>query len=215
MIFKKYKLLILGAFIILLLVIIFNNVKKVNSQTIEPVLEIKEDEVEPEFFYVDIKGMINNPGVYKINSDKRVIDVINEAGGLKENADTSLINLSKKVMDEMVIIIYSKDEIENTSKKQEIVKIVEKECVCPEIKNDSCINTNKNADSFISDSGYISLNNSTLEELTSIPGLGEAKAKSIIEYRSKNSYFKSIDELMNVSGIGEKLFEKIKVYFSL
>lgn len=212
MIFKKYKFLIFTIIIGIFILVIFNPFNKVKSETIEPMLEIKEPKniVLNTEYYVDIKGMVNVPGVYKVNENERVIDVIEKANGLKENADTSLINLSKKVNDEMVIIIYSKEEVSNNNKVNEIVKIVEKECICPEIKNDSCVNNN-----LVSDNGYISLNNSTFEELTSIPGLGESKAKSILEYRSKNNGFKSIDELMNVSGIGEKVFEKIKVYFSL
>lgn len=212
MIFKKYKFLIFTIIIGIFILVIFNPFNKVKSETIEPMLEIKEPKniVLNTEYYVDIKGMVNVPGVYKVNGNERVIDVIEKANGLKENADTSLINLSKKVNDEMVIIIYSKEEVSNNNKVNEIVKIVEKECICPEIKNDSCVNNN-----LVSDNGYISLNNSTFEELTSIPGLGESKAKSILEYRSKNNGFKSIDELMNVSGIGEKVFEKIKVYFSL
>lgn len=215
MFFKKYKIigLIVGLGIIILL--IFGGSRDVKSETIEPILEIKEEkkiEIQ-EYYYVDIKGMVNNPGVYKVNNDERVIDVINKAGGLTDEADTSLINLSKKVKDEMVIIIYSKEEVLNSNPPNEIIKIVEKECMCSEINNDSCINVA--LDSSISDSGYISLNKATLEELTSVPGLGESKAKSILEYRSLNNGFKTIDELLNVSGIGEKVFEKIKIYFSL
>ena len=68
---------------------------------------------------VDIKGAIKNPGVYVITSDKKVIDVVNLAGGLTEEADTSLINLAKKVFDEMVVIIYTKKEIKDAKAKEE------------------------------------------------------------------------------------------------
>ena len=63
------------------------------------------------------------------------------AGGFTKNADTSLLNLAKKVTNEMVIIIYTKEEVKNANKMDTVVKIIEKECVCPEINNDACLNS--------------------------------------------------------------------------
>ena len=89
---------------------IFNGPSVENVQAKEKEKVMKKEEIE-KTVYVDIKGAINNPGVYEMNSDSRVIDVIKEAGDLTPDADTSLLNLSKKVDDEMYIIIYTKDEI--------------------------------------------------------------------------------------------------------
>ena len=72
--------------------------------------EKKEEKQEESHLFVDIKGEIYNPGVYEVTEKERVKDVIEKSGGLKENADTTYINLSKKVQDEMVIFIYSKEE---------------------------------------------------------------------------------------------------------
>ena len=81
--------------------------------------KLKEDVKEK--VSVDIKGEVISPGTYTVDINFRVIDVIDKAGGLTENADTSVINLSKKVIDEMVIIIYSKEQVKNfeETKKQE------------------------------------------------------------------------------------------------
>lgn len=160
-------------------------------------------------YYVDIKGEVKNPGIYEVSSDARINDVIKLSGGLTKNADVSIINLSKKVTDEMVIKIYSKKEVsdaKNSINKEpeviEIIKEIEKECVCP-VSSD--INTNNSKD------GKININTATKEELMTIPRIGESKADIIIEYRN-NKKFKNVDEIKNISGIGDKLFESIKEY---
>lgn len=165
--------------------------KKINNKTV----------------FVDIKGAVKSPGVYEISSDSRIIDVIKKAGDLKKEADTSIINLSKKVKDEMYIIIYTKDEIKSYKDKfsssTEIVKEIEKKIICPDKDNDACL---KNNDIKI---GKVNINNASLEELSSLTGIGEGKAKKIIEYREKNK-FEKIEDIKNVSGIGNSLYEKIK-----
>ena len=155
---------------------------------------------------VDIKGEINYPGTYKVESNLRVIDVIKLAGDLTENADTSVINLSKKISDEMVIIIYSKEEVADFKKTKEIEKQVEEKCIKPtddSIKNDACINCDEG-------NGKININTATLDELKSLTGIGEKKAKDIIDYREKNGSFNTIEDIMKVSGIGENAFDQIK-----
>jgi len=116
----------------------------------------------------------------------------------------------------MVIIIYSDEEVLNSNVKEieTVFKVIEKECVCPNIKNDSCINTELDNEQNDENNVLININTGTLEELMSIPNLGEVKAQSIIEYRTENR-FNSIEDIMNVSGIGEKLFEKIKTYITI
>jgi len=170
---------------------------------------------------VDIKGQVINPGVYELTSNSRVMDVIKLAGGLTDIANTSLINLSKKLEDEMVIIIYSNNEVLNSNAKEieTVFKIVEKECICPNIKNDSCINTEidnntnkENSNNEINnqkENTLVNINTASLEQLMTITGIGESKAISIIEYREKNKFTK-VEDIKNVSGIGDALFEKIK-----
>lgn len=218
---KKYKYVItifLFMLIIFYIVFVKVNLKSkeknlVDNQVVINEVEKVEVDLKDDLVYVDIKGAVKKPGVYKINSDKKIIDVITMAGGLMENANTDNINLSRKVTDEMVIIIYTNEEVKNSNIVDTVIKVIDKECVCPNIQNDGCINTEIN-DSITNVNKTININTATLEELMSINGLGEAKAKAIIKYREENGYFKIIDDLLNVSGIGEALFEKIKEYIT-
>ena len=143
----------------------------------------------------------------------RVIDVINLAGGLTVNADTSVINLSKKVIDEMVIIVYSKDEVTNFKKTKEIEQQVQEQCIQKDensLKNDACISSNKNTNMT-----KVSINNASIEELMTLPGIGESKAKDIIDYRTKNGPFKKLEDLKNIHGIGENVYNNLKENITL
>lgn len=175
--------------------------KKKNS------LEKKKIE-DIEKYKVDIKGEIINPGIYSLDKDKRVIDVIALAGGLTENADTSVINLSKKINDEMVIIVYSHEQVNDFKKTKEIEKQVQEKCTQVDensLKNDACIDSQTSTQT-----GLININTASIEELMTLPGIGESKAKDIIKYRETNNGFKSIEELTNIPGIGESILVKIK-----
>jgi len=153
-----------------------------------------------------------------MNSGDRVIDVITKADGLKEEANTEYINLSKKIVDEMIIIIYSNDEVNKFKEEEKEIIYIEYECVCPDNINDTCIskddtvNTNgvKEESNTEERDNLVSINKGTLEELMTLSGVGESKAKAIIEYRETNGEFKTLEELMNVSGIGESAYSKIK-----
>lgn len=226
--YNKYKKLIVlftiiitmvtGAVLYVFLYYYTDSKKEVITFIEEPVLE-KEVEVEEEplplMIKVDIKGMVNLPGVYELEEGKRVIDVINAAGGLKEGANTEVNNLSKKIYDEMVIIIYSDEEVDSFTKILEEEEIEEEKCkdYNSNITNDSCI---EKEDTVINEIDQkISINEATQELLITLPSIGEAKANSIIEYREENGPFQKIEDIMNVSGIGESLFEKIKDYITV
>lgn len=169
----------------------------------------------PEIIKVEIKGEVENPGVYTITKGSRVEDLLKKVK-LKKTASLEFNNLSKKLNDEDVVIIYSDQEIENFQNGNTAVKYVEKECICPSIKNISCFNNAvTNLDGLINNTGKVSVNSALIDELITLPGIGEAKAKLIIEYREQNNGFKDIEEIMNIKGIGEKMFEKIKPYITL
>ncbi len=169
----------------------------------------KEEKPKENKVLVDVKGEVNTPSVYELTTNNTVIDAINKAGGLTKIADTSNLNLSKKLTDEMVIIVYSKEEI----KKMEEPKIE-----CPPC-NDACIkeedetaklNEEKQSETKTEITGKININSATSEQLQTLDGIGEAKAKSIIEYREKNGNFQNIEDIKNVSGIGDSVYAKIK-----
>ena len=233
---NNYKKMILPIIIILVYIIGFlflyykinNNASddNNNSVAIEKVAndEVNEEEIITDI-YIDVKGSVINPGVYKLNNNSRVIDAITAAGGISEDANTRFINLSKKVNDGDVILIYSNKEKEE-SKKENII-YVETPCICEEVENSACYieeennSSNNTSNNQISNntsneqtsntiSNKININTASIEELTTLSGIGEAKAKAIIEYREVNGLFKNIEDLVNVSGISETLFSKIK-----
>lgn len=135
---------------------------------------------------VEIKGEVMNPDVYTLNEGSIIKDLIEMAGGLTKEADISNINRAKEISNHELIIIRNINDVN-----------IEEEVDYSEINEDS-------------DDGKISINDSDISKLKEIPGIGEVKANSIILYREKNNGFKSIEELKNVDGIGEKTFEKIK-----
>ena len=229
---EKYKVIIVLSNLIVLLStsILYTFVYSSKEKRVVEPLEVNEEkniekeENEPQKIKVDIKGFVKEPGVYEMNVNDRVIDVIRKAGGLIEQANTEYINLSKILTDEMIIIIYSNDELEKFKETDKEVIYIEYECVCPDNKNDACIskedtvNTNgiKEKDEVSKESSkenedsLVSINTGTLEELMTLSGIGESKAKSIIKYREEKGSFEKIEDIMNVSGIGEAAYSKIK-----
>jgi len=217
-IIQKYKPVIILSTIIIILIslnLYMLWLLNTNEKVDEPLLETKEEKKVKKLLKVDIKGEVVHPGLYEVNEDSRVMDIINKAGGLTNNADTSVINLSKKVKDEMVILVYSKKEVKQLKEKEE-VKIT-----CPKV-NDACV-TDELAEPLIepkakektSSNDKISINNATIEELQNLPGIGEAKAKAIIEYRLKEGKFKTTEDIKKVTGIGNSIFEKIKNHITV
>ena len=190
---KRYIIVIIPIAIILLLIIIkliIVNNNKIEIEEDESLDTSKEEYLDDEYYYVDIKGCIKNPGVYKLVKGSRVKDVIELAGGLTSDSDTSNINLAKIIEDEMVININSVND--NNSNI-----------------NNNYSNNNNNL------SSLININTASLEQLMTLSGIGEAKAKSIISYREENGSFKEIEDITKVSGIGQALYEKIKDYITV
>lgn len=201
-IIKKYHLYFLITVVlgISLVNTYFIFMKEEEKEEINP-LPTKQEIISDEF-YVDIKGYIKNPGVYLVNENTLVNDLIKMAGGLAKNGTTSNLNLSKKLSDEMVIIVNSKKELE----KKEVI-VIKEECVCETVTINECLELPKEKSSTTS---KISLNKGTLDELMTLTGIGESKAKAIISYREENGLFNVIEDVMKVSGIGESVFAKIK-----
>ena len=155
-------------------------IEVVNEEIIKNTNQIDDivSDITPieEKIYVDIKGEVVNPGVYEIDSSSRVIDAINMAGGFTDNAYTRYLNLSKKLVDENVIIVNNLSEIEEikNAKNKEIiietnntVSINENEIITNDYEP---INDNNTLDSL---NILVNINDASLEELTSLEGIGE------------------------------------------
>lgn len=234
--YAKYKIYVLGGAIALILFVIeafmfwyFSNDINILRKDLKknPIVNETSKDEESKKFTVDIKGEVKKPGVYILDEGKRVIDVVRKAGGFTSDADSSPNNLSMKIKDEMVIIIYSEDQIKEFTKVKEDEAIKTEACQNGIVQNDSCITNDTVKDSKKEESSsnskdinsdgeeikLVSLNTGTLEELMTLPGIGEAKANSIIEYR-KDKKFEKIEDIMEVSGIGEAVFEKLKDYIT-
>ncbi len=174
------------------------------SMSIEPIESTK--------FKVDIKGYVKKPGVYEVTEGMILNDLIKLAGGLKSNGTTDNLNLSKKLNSEDVVVVSSKSEI----KKQNSVSTSSTTFSTNSSSRYSITSTTppKDATTETNQNKKISINTATKDELMTLSGIGEAKALSIIAYREKTP-FKDISEIMNVSGIGESVYEKIKDYITI
>ena len=216
--YRKWLGIGIGSFFALLLLLFPFISKTKASSGEEEIFSKQENAVELETpilpdttILVDVKGAVVTPGVYSLKENDRIRDAILQAGGVLENADLSCINLSKKVTDEMVIIIYTKEEIEKykSTKEEPEYVYVEIPCECPDNMNDACMEESKT-----NTSDKISLNNATQEQLETLPGIGASKAQLIIEYRQKTP-FQTIEELKKIKGIGDSIFEKIQTYITI
>ncbi len=143
---------------------------------------------------VDVKGAVKTPGVYSLMLDDRVIDAIMMAGGYTTEADSTFINHAQKLADEMVIYV---PKIGEDTSLEQVTTI-----------SSPTENNQEN-------SGKVNLNAATESELTTLPGIGPAKAQAILEYREQNGRFNSIEDLKKISGIGEKTFEKLVQYIEI
>lgn len=141
---------------------------------------------------VDVKGAVIKPGVYTLKARSRVTDAIKAAGGMTEGADAKSVNLAASLSDEEVIYVASKDE--NVS-------------VLGQSGSGSA--SDKGGKTSQKDS-KINLNTAIAEELQTISGIGAKRAEDIIAYRESHGGFQSVDDLKNVSGIGDKTLEKIR-----
>lgn len=201
--FSKNILVKIIAILTILLIIVYN-------------FFIKKDEVE-EFSYNDIlvekeqedilieetinikvyvTGEVKNPGVIELPDGSRIEDAINVSGGITDLANLSEVNLAYSLQDGQKLYIPSiNDETET-----QYISVENGEKVIEDGK---------------SNSSKININNGDIDSLKSLPGVGEALAQRIITYRNENGKFKNIEDLKNVSGIGEKKYESLKEYIDV
>lgn len=143
---------------------------------------------------IDVKGAVEKPGLYTLEAGARVNDAVEAAGGLTSQADPKSVNLAQKLSDEAVVYVASKDE--NISV---VTSTTASSAMSSEEKSTSQVN----------------LNTATEADLQTISGIGAKRAADIIAYREANGGFKSVDDLNNVSGIGDKTMESIRPYVTV
>lgn len=161
--------------------------KALESGSSELAIERTSDEKEE--IMVHISGAVNKPGILRLDSNKRVVDALDLAGGARDDADLDKINLAAKLHDEEKIYIPKVGEVQSN------------------------ISSLASSPSSSASSSKININSADLSELTKIPGVGEKTAQKILDYRANNS-FSSIEDIKNVPGIGDKKFESMKDYIS-
>ncbi len=222
------KIVVIGALSLLILIVIglstyifvvsdfaSDELCEVNSNTISLAEEVSTTAAET--IYIEIKGAIMNPGVYEMPLDSIINDAILAAGGFREDAYTDNINLSKRLTDELVIYIYTKSEYQNKD---------EDDSKTTSTSSNASYYIDSYTDSYISiisdeasatttESGIININTAGVSELMTLPGIGEAKANNIVAYRNENGNFKNIEEIKNVSGIGDAIFAQLKDYITV
>lgn len=142
-----------------------------------PGVEVIE-ETAPDTAVIDVKGEVNRPGVYEVSTDSRVNDLIELAGGFTEEADVHQINLAQKVHDEMSIIVFKKGD-----------------------------ETAGGFSAKVESDGKVRINYATAEEIQTLSGIGPSKAQAIIKHREENGLFQQPEDLLEISGIGEKTLE--------
>lgn len=168
--------------------LVFDEQIPIQENLVEAISEDEKADVLPVVFIVDVKGAVVHPGVYTLEEGDRLIDAINAAGGYLAEADTRLINHALKLSDEMLIYIPVLGE--------------------EPIEEHTVIQTTEatSADS----GGKVNINTASESELTTLNGIGPAKAAAIIQYREEQGLFQSPEDLMQISGIGQKTFEKLQ-----
>jgi len=152
--------------------------------------------------YVDIKGAVKRPGLYRVSASMRVADVINMAQGLQVQADEQQVNLAAKVADQQVIYVPAKGESHTSTPAQSV----------PAASTATTAVTSSSASSASSASSNepINLNQADVATLQHLSGVGQKKAEKIVAYRQQHGDFKSVDELKKVPGFGDKTVAKYK-----
>ena len=204
---KKQKILLIIIISIITLGIIYYSqiVKTTEEFDIEEQnLEIVENKTEEKTEDIDqvakiivhVSGAVKQEGIVELEENSRVADAIELAGGVREDAYMKDVNLAELLEDGMKIYIPSKEEVENQKESGNYVG--------------NTNTSNKNTTDKNDLNSKVNINTATKEELDTLPGIGESTANKIINYREENGKFKSIEEIKEVSGIGDSKFEQIK-----
>ena len=204
--FKQRKMVIIIAILVIILIgrkiYDSNYFEEANSEEIlvkDKKESIKKDEEEEDIMAVHVTGEVKKPGVVKVKEGSRIEDIIEAAGGLTENADTTNINLAYMVEDGMKIRIPSSNE-EDIEENYISVDSGKRVIMSDESNNPSLI---------------VNINTANETELEQLPGIGPSISSKIVDYRNQNGKFKNIEDIKNVTGIGDSKYEKIKDFIKV
>ena len=197
---------------------------------------------EPQKVVVHVCGCVEKPGVYTLTEDDRIVDAVNKAGGFTEEAAADYLNLANPLVDGCKIYVPSKDEVavnmspkdtmgaDGTTETAASTSIPSKNAVSVSVPSKDAVSANRDyielpvlsetkqeMTAVTEDTGnaLVNLNTASKEELMTLPGVGESKALKIITYREENGGFNAIEDIMNITGIKEKMFDKIKDHITV
>lgn len=189
-------------------------------QTGESSLPEATDQPAPETVTVHVCGEVRKEGVYSLPAGSRILDAVEAAGGFTDRADRSFLNLAMQIEDAWQIRVPSREETENLSGIRRetgsgnVFGSVQE--AGPGYAPGSVQKAEtREAAQAAPESGRINLNTASKEELMKIPGVGEAKAQRIIDYREQNGRFETVEDLMKVPGIKNASFQKMKDYITV
>ena len=157
-------------------------------------------------FVVYVSGYVNNPGVYELSAGSRVIDAIDAAGGYSKEAYENYLNLASLIADGQMIYVPSEEEVESGSIERGVASGADGSGVGGVTGGNGGGNGGNSSGS----GALVNINQASKEELMTLPGIGESKADKIIAYREANGRFNSPEGIMEISGIKDGLYNKIK-----
>lgn len=172
------------------------------DQEIQGETSLKEEAGQREICAVHICGAVEHPGVYTLDAESRIYQVVEAAGGFLDNAGQDYLNQAARIADGMKIYVPTVEELEEL----ETAKIAES----TGIVDGSSRKESEAGSQGSAGEGLVDINTAGRELLCTLPGIGQSKAESIIAYREKNGAYDRIEDIMNVEGIKEGLFQKIK-----
>ena len=194
------------------------NIEQTTSEEIQENEQIYKNMETIEKIYIYITGEVNSPGVVLLNDGSRIVDAIDAAGGVTDKADITKVNLVYELQDGMKVNIPNQKDLKDNENFEYITMSSGDE------KTDinlSASTTNQNSESNKIDNqsafkiSIVNINTATQTELETLPGIGPSLALKIINYRSENGKFSSIEDIKNVSGIGDVKYNNIKNYIKV
>jgi len=191
----KNKIILISIIIISsILAYYYFNEQEIQEYRADDIVQQQTEMVEKEEIVIHISGEVNNPGVIKMEEGSRIADAIEKAGGCTQTANLDNVNLAYIVQDGTKIYIPTIEE-----------------------ENNNILETSAGYGVIVDgkENMKININTASVVELQKIPGVGESTAQKIKDYREKNGRFTNIEELKNVSGIGEAKFANMEEYICI